>query len=134
MFYAWDITISAGTAKTSPKTQTLTLSKGVITKLEIKFPAGCNGLVFVRILRSEFQLIPLSKDEWITGDDEAALTEGYYELETTPPELKFVGASPDCTYDHTITVRAQVLPRAVATFLPLVQVLTAFLQRIGVLS
>lgn len=131
MFYAWDITVSAGTTTASPKTQVLKLSAGVITRVDIKFPAGCHGLVKVRIRRSEFQLVPLSKDEWITGDDETIPTEAYYELESTPTELKFIGASPGTTYDHTVTVRIQVLPKLVASFAPLANLLTSLLQRIG---
>jgi len=133
MFYAWDITVTAGATEDDPKTQDLKLTKGVITRIEVKFPGGCHGLVKVRLLRSEFQLVPLSKGEWVTGDDEAVLTEGYYELSESPSQLKFVGCSPDCTYDHTVSVRIQVLPKSVATFMPLVEVLTKFLERIGVI-
>ena len=115
MFWAWDITITAGTTEASPKTQTLKLSKGIITGIDAKFPAGCNGLVKVRLLRSEFQLVPLSGGEWVTGNDETVPTESYYELAETPAELKFLGCSPDAVYDHVITVRVTVQPAEVAS-------------------
>jgi len=114
MFYAWDITVTAGTAEASPKTQILKLSKGVITRIVVKFPPGCHGLVKVRILRSEFQLVPLSRGEWVTGDGEAVVTEGYYELEETPAELKFVGCAPTTLYNHVVTVRVSVDPPEIA--------------------
>ncbi|MBW2559546.1 MAG: hypothetical protein JRE40_01700 [Deltaproteobacteria bacterium] len=133
MFFAWDITVSANTAEASPKTQILKLSKGVITRADIKFPSGCHGMVKVRLFRWEAQLVPLSRDEWVTGDGETVKTEAYYELVEMPYQLKFVGASPGTNYDHTITVRVTVLPKAVATFMPLVNILTKFFKRIGVI-
>lgn len=132
--YAWDITIPANTTKASPVEQDLDLNIGVITKAEIKFPAGCHGLVKIRLFHHGFQLIPLSRPEWVTGDDETVPTEAYYELVETPAQLKFVGCSPDTYYDHTVTVRVTVLPKAVATFMPLVDVMTKFLKRIGVIK
>lgn len=134
MHYAWDITITANKPEDDPKTQMLKLSKGVITRADIKFPPGCHGLVKVRLYRHEFQLIPLSGDEWITGDAETVPTEQYYELVEDPAQLKFVGCSPTCAYNHTVTVRITVLPKAVATFRPLIEVMTLFLKRIGAID
>lgn len=132
MFYAWDIKITKGKKEEDPKIQILKLSKGVITRADIKFPPGCHGLVKVRLRRYESQLAPLSRDEWVTGDGETVPTEAYYELVEAPFQLKFVGCSPGTSYDHTVTVRMQVLPKPVATFMPLVDVMTRFLRRIGV--
>jgi len=114
MFYAWDITVAAGTKEASPKEQILKLTKGVITGVWVKFPPGCHGLVKVRILRSEFQLVPLSRGEWVTGDGETVVTEPYYELDTTPYAFKFVGCAPLTAYPHTITVRVSMQPEEIA--------------------
>jgi hypothetical protein len=54
LFFAWDVTIPANTLEAAPKTQTLKLTYGVITKVDVKYPAGCNGVVWVRVLRGEF--------------------------------------------------------------------------------
>jgi len=64
MFYAWDIIIPADTEESDPVEQALKITKGVITKLSVKFPPGCKGLVKVRILRYESQLVPLSRGEF----------------------------------------------------------------------
>jgi len=114
MFYAWDILVPAGTAEADPVEQTLKLTKGVITRIDVKFPPGCHGLVKVRLLRSEFQLVPLSRGEWVTGDGEPVVTEGFYLLEETPAELKFIGCSPSASYNHTITIRVSIDPPEVA--------------------
>jgi hypothetical protein len=110
MFYAWDILIPADTKEAAPVRQILELPVGIITQVHIKFPAGCHGMVKVRLFRWGFQLVPLSSDEWITGDDESIPTETYYPLLATPTFLKFIGCSPDTTYPHTISVRIEVTP------------------------
>jgi hypothetical protein len=125
MFYAWDITIPAGTSEADPVVQTLKLTKGVITRVDVKFPPGCHGVVKVRLLRSEFQLVPLSSGEWVTGDGEIVQTEPYYELVEVPAELKFIGCSPAATYPHTVTVRVSIVPEEIGD--PL-QVLRGFVD------
>lgn len=114
MFYAWDITVSAATPEGTPVTQILKLTKGVITRLDVKFAPGCHRLVKVRVLRSEFQLVPLSRGEWVTGDGETVVTEPYYGLDTAPYELKFVGCAPQTVYNHVITVRVSMQPEEIA--------------------
>jgi len=132
MFYAWDITIPAGRTETNPLEQILKLTKGVITKADIKFPSGCHGLVKIRIKRREQQLIPLSSDEWVTGDGETIETEAYYEMETSPTQLKFIGCAPTTAYDHTVTVRIQVLPSEVATPQPIIEAINRIAEGIGI--
>lgn len=134
MFFAWDITVSAGTAEASPKTQALKLSAGVVTSVDIKFPSGCHGLVKVRLKHWEFQLMPLSRGEWVTGDDEAVRMPTYFELPKGPFEVKFEGSSPDASYDHTVTVRVSVLPKSVASMIPLIEILTKVLMRMGLVG
>lgn len=134
MSYAWDITISADTADTSPKEQILKLHKGIITRLTVKFPAGCAGMVKVRLKHAESTIAPLSKKEWLTGDNEDVHAAQYYELTEKPYKLKFQGSSPDTDFDHVITVRAIVLPKEVATFLPFMKLMGKFFKRIGILK
>jgi len=133
MSYAWDITITGNKPAAEPKEQTLDLHPGVITKVEVKFPAGCHGMVKARLFFGRFQIVPLSRGEWVTGDDESVSYPTYHEIVNEPAQLLFQGCSPGTSYSHTITVRVQILPKAVATFMPLVDVLTRFLQKIGVI-
>lgn len=110
MFQTWDITIPANTSELAPFEQKLILDYGVIKGVQIKFPAGCHGMVGARLFRWGFQLVPLTDGEWVTGDDESVPTETYYELLETPIFLVFKGCSPNTTYPHTITVRINVEP------------------------
>lgn len=134
MLFAWDIVVPANRLATAPLIQTLKLSYGIITKLDIKFPAGCHGLVNIRLLHEESPLIPLNKDTWLTGDDETVPCPEYFELTTAPYALKFVGKSPGTTYAHTISVRVTILPKTVASLLPLLDIFTRIAQRMGLIS
>jgi len=118
MFFAWDITVPANTLQTAPVTQILKCTAGIITRIETKFPAGCHGYVKVKLLHSEFRFFPLSDYGWISGDDETVGANMYYDLTRIPYQLKFVACSDGSTYQHTITVRVTVLPKLVASLLP----------------
>lgn len=133
MNYAWDITVPANTLEKSPKEQTLKLTKGVITKIELKYPAGCHGMVKVKLLRYEHQLVPVNPVDWVTGDDEPVTFPEYYELKATPYQLKFQACSPGTDYPHTISVRISVLEKEIASIMPLVELLTKLLKRLGVI-
>jgi hypothetical protein len=110
VLFAWDITVTANTLEDDPKEQLMKLTHGVITGVEVKFPSGCHGMVNVRILHEESILIPAGKDTWITGDDEAVISNEYFELLTEPYQLKFIGYSEGTDYNHHITVRVTIQP------------------------
>jgi len=130
LFFAWDINIPRLTAEASPVIKTLEIGVGVITHVGVKFPAGCHGLAKVRILHREFQLVPLSRGEWITGDDEAVPTESYYEILQAPALLKLVAVNDDDTYPHKLTVRISVLPKAVVSLMPFLTFIEKLTRRI----
>lgn len=134
MNYAWDIAVPANTLATAPQTKELKLTYGVITKMDVKFPAGCHALVQVRLLRWESALLPVGKDTWLTGDDETVINPEYYELTEKPYALKFVGISPGTNYNHTISVRITVLPREVASLLSLLEIFVKIARRMGLFS
>jgi len=130
MFFAWDITVPADTPEDDPLERDLKLTKGVINRIDIKFPAGCHGLVKVRLLRYGSQLIPLSRGEWLTGDGETVPTEVYYEILEEPYMLRFVGCSPGTQYEHTVTVRVSVMPPRPDPVAQLVELLHTLLKRL----
>jgi len=134
MYFCWDITIDADTPEKLPIYGYLRITKGIITRVDMKFPAGCHGMVKCRLYRYEQQLIPLTRDEWITGDDETVPTETYGDLTAFPYQLKFVACSPDTDYDHTVTVRIQVLPSYAVGFAQLTNLVTRLLDKLGLLN
>lgn len=131
MFFCWDITITADTSEDEPLEGWLKLPKGILTHVDIKFPAGCHGMVKVRLFRENFQLIPISEDEWVTGDDETVPTETYCELLDKPYKLKYNMASPDTEYPHTITVRVEIQPEHAAGVSSLTRMFQSFLEKLG---
>jgi len=131
MFFCWDITIPADTQEYDPLESWLKLGSGIITRIDVKFPSGCHGMVKIRVFLESLQLAPLSEDEWVTGDDETVPTETGAELTDHPYKLKFVGCSPDTTYDHTITVRIELKLVEQAGILGLTRLFKGFLEKLG---
>jgi len=130
MFYAWDITIPANTLESAPAEYKLYITRGVITHASVKYPAGCHGMVKVRLNYQESQLIPLTRVSWLTGDDSIIPVVEYFEVKTSPTFLRFRGCSPGTTYPHTVTVTVTVLPRAVASMIPVIELLTKLFSKL----
>ena len=132
MFFCWDITVTADTPKDEPLKEWLDMPRGVITRVDIKFPAGCHGMVKARLFLESLQFVPLSSDEWVTGDDETVPTETGIELADHPYKIKFVACSPDTEYDHTITVRIEVKLEEAAGIGALTRLFRGFLEKLGI--
>jgi hypothetical protein len=131
LFFCWDITIEADTTEVESLKEWLSLPRGILTHIDIKFPAGCHGMVKIRLFQEALQLVPLSEDEWVTGDDETVPTETYAELLDKPYKLKLVACSPDTEYSHTITVRVEVRPEDAAGMFSLTRLFRGFLEKLG---
>jgi hypothetical protein len=72
--------------------------------VSLTFPAGCSGLVGVRILRGPLQLYPLTVGEWIISDDETVHFPADFELDERPYTLTLEGYNIDEAYNHTVSV------------------------------
>lgn len=131
MFFCWDITILSNTPEEDPYEGWLRLPKGIITHVDVKYPAGCHGMVKVRMFKESLQLIPLTEDEWITGDDETVPTDTYAEMLNYPFKLKFIACSPDTIYAHTVTVRIEVHPEYAAGFAQITKLMSRLLDKLG---
>jgi len=132
MFFCWDITILKDTKEDDPLEEWLSLPKGIITSVEIKFPRGCHGMVKVRLFKEALQLVPLAEDEWVTGDGESVPTETYAELLDFPYKLKLKACSPDTDYDHVITVRIGVEEEESASMAKLTKLMQMLLDELGI--
>jgi len=66
------------------------------------------------------------------ADDEKVEGSFYWEIKDPAPELILRGWSPDATYDHVITFRVNVMPKTVASMIPVINLLTKLLRRMGV--
>lgn len=111
MYYSWNITLTKGRTKSTPEKTTLQLEKGVIVRCEVVFPSGCSGLAYCHIDRSLHQVYPKNPDYQFAGNGETVQATDEYELVDEPFHLDFFGWNTDEIYNHTITVRLQIVPR-----------------------
>ena len=110
MFYAWDITLTRDRAKATRQKTVLKVEKGTVTRFELVFPTGCCGLVYVHINQALHQVFPKNPDYQLTGNGATIVSTDEYEIKEPPLELEFYGWNTDEIYDHTITVRIQLVP------------------------
>lgn len=112
MRYQQSLTIAANTAETDAVSARMRLTVGKISAATIAFPAGCQGLVGVRVLRGGHQLWPTAIAEWFVSDDFIIhIEEGYY-LTDEPLELVLQAYNVDEEYSHTITLSIDLIEPA----------------------
>jgi len=124
------ITIPADTQESSPKEETLLVEERFVKDIEIDFPAGCNGMVKLRIYYGIKKYFPDNEGGFFAADDYTIKFPVYKNLPEEKTTLRLVGWSPGTTYSHTLTVRVNTLPEDVATPKPLLKKLYDVFQRI----
>lgn len=110
MFHEFDLLVPAFTAKASSAVETAALTKGHVTAVEIMFPRGCAGQVFVVVERGESQLWPSNPDGAHKGDGVVLRWDEDYPLPDEPLTLTLRGWAPAARFDHTITFRFEMVP------------------------
>jgi len=128
--YHADVTVPANTPQSSPVTQDLEIDDEVITKIEVLFPLGCNGLVYVAIFYGPYQLWPRPDGAWEHSGGETVSSRMYWEVPERPCKLTIKAWSQDDTYDHTIQVRIEALPKKIAAPHTIFDKLVSLLRRI----
>ena len=111
MFYAWNFTLPADQTEAGKTKQELYLEQGTITRCEIVFPVGCANLVFVHINDALHQVYPKDPTYKFIGDGTVIVCSDEYEIREQPYTLQFHGWNTDEIFEHTITVRIQLVPR-----------------------
>jgi hypothetical protein len=133
MFYNFAITVPAGTTASKPVMQTLKLTKGVIHRVEIGFPAGCRGYVYLVLNTNGHQLYPTDPEGAFNAEGYTIPINDYFPLDADPYSLKAIAWSPDAIYDHIITVRIGILPEEILSPLTgLGTMLNQFLKFMGI--
>lgn len=109
MIYHIEVNIPANTPKDDYVSSTIKVTKGRVKTLSVFFPWGCAGLVGLQIIRRTWQLMPLTNNEWLKGND---ILHSYiydYDLMTEPYELIVRGYNVDDSYDHKPFIIVEVL-------------------------
>lgn len=113
MFYSKAVTIAANTTQANATRTELFLDKGVIHRIEVQFPKGCNGLVHVQLLYAEEQFWPNDLEENIASDGETVAWNEFFEITDAPKGVVIRAWNDDEDFEHKITVRVAVLPKSV---------------------
>lgn len=110
MFYAFAITVPQSTPQSNPVKQILQLAAGTITQVQVHFPSGCVGLVFVQLSNGLNQLFPSNAEGALSSDNESIAWTDAIDVTQAPNALTFAGWNTDTANAHTITVRIGLEP------------------------
>ena len=109
MLYSYDLVLPANTTKTAPVTLDCPVSPGILSRVVVVFPSGHAGLTHLRIMQWSHQLYPTNEDGSLSGDGEVLDWPEELELRDSPLVFRLVGWNDDDTYQHTITVRLDII-------------------------
>ncbi len=124
MIFSAKQSIAANTLSTQPARYTIAVDLGTIKTITVHFPYGCGGLVGVRILYASWQIWPLSREEWLIGNDVLYTFSCDYVIETLPKEVIVEAYNEDDTFDHSPEI-------IVETYRPTIsQKLAGFLEQV----
>lgn len=133
MLFTKDIEVTANKLQSAPKEDIIKIAHGIITWLSVTFPSGCNGMVHCVLLHHEHQIAPSTEGMTMKGNRTPIEWNEYYESYQPPYELKARLWSPGTSYNHTVTIRVAVLPRAVVSpWLKLTQQFSKFFKLVGI--
>jgi len=110
MRYRGSVTIAAGTTEASPALSELGVCAGIITEVEIHFPAGHSGLTHLQIHYLGRQIFPTSTGQTFRGDDNVIQFGEQWVIKEEPYILTMHGWAPDAELPHTIFVEVSVQP------------------------
>ena len=111
MYYAWNILLERENTSVTPEKTILAIEKGTIIRCETVFPSGCAGLVFCHIDHALHQVYPKNPNYQYSGNGESIVATDEYDIKEEPYQVEFYGWNTDEIYDHTITVRIQIVPK-----------------------
>jgi len=110
MRYRGSLTIAAGQTQRDPALADLSICAGIITEVEVHFPAGHSGLTYLQIWYLGRQIFPTSEGATFRGDDNVIQFGEQWVIKEVPHRLVLHGWAPDAELDHTIFVEVSVQP------------------------
>lgn len=110
MRYGAFLEITAGQEQETPDTKTMPVCAGVVVDVDVMFPAGSSGLVYVQVWYHERQVFPQTGGGAFRGDDHLFQFPDSLVLDEQPFTLELRGWAPDATLNHTVFVQVTVVP------------------------
>ena len=104
MRYRAALAIPANTPESEPVSTTIKTAPGIVTEVELLFPAGHAGLTHVVIYYHERQIFPTSPEQSFCGDDHLITFDEQFAVIELPYELVVYGWNDDEYYDYTVYV------------------------------
>jgi len=105
MIFSSTITTPANTAKSDSLITFLSVSKGLVYRIEVEFPAGCWGLQHCQIFDGSYQVYPSSRQDSFHSNGFTVGFDDSYLKQIAPFEFRIKTWNLDETYEHKIQVR-----------------------------
>jgi hypothetical protein len=109
MLFSKVLTVPANTAKVSYQEDRLKITKGKIKRIDVYFPWGCAGLVGVQIIRHTWQIFPITRGEWVIGNELLHSYNYNFDIRDDPIELVIRSYNTDDTYGHSPIIGIEIL-------------------------
>ena len=128
MIYSHILSIPKNTSKYTPTTHDLNLPHGIIHRLIVGFPPGCNATAHLAVFHKEHQIFPSDPDEDFAWGAYVMDWPEFYSIEDAPYFVSLRGWNDSTQYSHAVWIAVGVLPREV--LLPASQEM-GILKRLG---
>jgi len=111
MIYSFAVSTPANTAEADRQKTDVKLCQGVIHQIDIVFPTGLAGLLYVAINHGLYQVWPSNPGEYFHTDGETISFREHWELLYPPFYTSIYTYNLDDTYPHSVIIRLGILPR-----------------------
>jgi len=100
LLYTARLSIPKSTPKDKPAERTVEVEQPVVLAVQVRFPAGCLGLVGAAVYYGELQVWPSPEVDWVEGEDEAVWDVPMMVFREAPYTLTVKGYNLDPDYQH----------------------------------
>lgn len=104
MIYAATITTPKNTAEADALETVLSVTRGLVWRIEVEFPPGCSGLAHIQIFDGSYQLFPATPGESFHGDGVTIGFDDLYLKDAAPFVFTVKTWNLDETWGHTLTL------------------------------
>lgn len=120
MIYTATISTPKSTDAANKKRSRLSVTKGLVYKVEIDFPHGSAGLLHAQIFQPGFQIWPTNPNEDFHTPGFVISFEDTYLKDTAPYRFDILTWNEDDTYAHTMQIRIGMVSKEafMARFMP----------------
>jgi len=105
MIYSTSITSGKLGSAAANRVVILSVTRGLIYRVEVDFPPGCCGLTGVKIFDGGYQVWPSSRDDSFAGDAQVIAFDDTYLKLSAPFEFRIETVNLDDTWSHKVQVR-----------------------------